>query len=486
MSKRNSDKRKYTKTPFRVTILLLVVGFLMAVIFAIVKHSKKDDNDDGPSEWIEIGFSIGVELAASSFVVLVTVIFIGEDKNDKTIDLLYTAVKQSLGDNHKTAYMSMELLNDCIQKKCTTERISDYIMKSKELSGDNGVIELHIMTNELSQYDFTTISTLAIANNVLKDVKYIYYLPDDSLTDFGKLSDRVKSFIIKDRSCMLEIDGWIRERVCQNRNLRESLVKTLVNRKPEEVVADFWRTLAPDKRKSLTGYLKKMSKNSSQRIALPDSFTNWLDGGQGETTIIDDVVNSLNQILSTVKGCNSAQTTQEVQELMKNIEYIAALNELSKYLLNGDKPSGFCVDLIINDNVIEGISQLRYWLLNKTPLSENVIDSIIEKNLVCIDLSKTAIIKPCYSFCLFIQGSGQSSREVSIAWYTCHSGAESNEICSDNFITIYAPEQPAREEKEQMIEMFKLIIKTTPDAEETLTSCGSKLPALFPKKDYLI
>ena len=77
-------KKQYSRTPIAVTILLSIVG---ALTFSIVLIVNKPDN-----LVLEIIKSIGLELAVSSIVVLITYLFVGETSSKRESEERYREV----------------------------------------------------------------------------------------------------------------------------------------------------------------------------------------------------------------------------------------------------------------------------------------------------------------------------------------------------------------------------------------------------------
>lgn len=66
----------------------------------------------------------------------------------------------------------LRIMNKCIQRETDRRTVGHYVIESGEMSRMENGDELHILTNEYMNYDFTPISSLAIAINT-KDRKSV-------------------------------------------------------------------------------------------------------------------------------------------------------------------------------------------------------------------------------------------------------------------------------------------------------------------------
>ena len=113
----------------------------------------------------------------------------------------------------------LELQDYCLRKQCMATKVSDYILTSREFSISQSA-ELHIITNDFLHYDFTPLAKLAIAKNIKeKTIKYIYYYPKSKNADFKQLKEEIKEYALAGRKYYVEIDKWLRAKICKAHNL---------------------------------------------------------------------------------------------------------------------------------------------------------------------------------------------------------------------------------------------------------------------------
>lgn len=145
----------------------------------------------------------------------------------------------------------LSLLNTAVQEKCEAKEVSDYILASNELllAVETPGTELHIITNELDNYDKTVLASMAISANILglrqvegdvycpatNGVKYIYYCPSECVESFSKFKVRIANFARRDPSSRREVDGWLRRNFSRRNRLMKKLMQ-LNGKSPEDFV----------------------------------------------------------------------------------------------------------------------------------------------------------------------------------------------------------------------------------------------------------
>ena len=109
----------------------------------------------------------------------------------------------------------LRVLNKCVQRGGVSQTIGEYVITSGEMSAKEDS-EIHIITNELVNYDFTTMSSLTIAMNTQRGVKYYYYCTEDQKDKIGYLKERIKNFYEKSVKTRNEVVAWIRQSKFEN------------------------------------------------------------------------------------------------------------------------------------------------------------------------------------------------------------------------------------------------------------------------------
>ena len=102
-------------------------------------------------------------------------------------------------------------MSDCIQKNFKPTTIGHYTVDSGEMIRTKAGDEIHIITNEMYNYDFTPMSSLTIAINTEKGVHYYYYLTEDQKETFQIFEERLKGFYRKTFRARQDVVSWIRQ-----------------------------------------------------------------------------------------------------------------------------------------------------------------------------------------------------------------------------------------------------------------------------------
>ncbi len=128
----------------------------------------------------------------------------------------------------------LDIMDHCIKQKCSVSTITDTIKKSREVYTDS-VREVHLLTNEMLEYDCNPYCCTIIASNLrgneiivnknkvydpkTKGVKYFYYYPENYESEYQTAVKKVKRFIKKDIKSRREVSGLIRKEFCSRNNV---------------------------------------------------------------------------------------------------------------------------------------------------------------------------------------------------------------------------------------------------------------------------
>ena len=69
------------------------------------------------------------------------------------------------------------LLNACLKRKIYIKNVSRHLIDSKEKEIPE-CSEVHLLVNDIKNYDLTSVAIDVISQNIRRNVKYIYYAPD--------------------------------------------------------------------------------------------------------------------------------------------------------------------------------------------------------------------------------------------------------------------------------------------------------------------
>lgn len=105
----------------------------------------------------------------------------------------------------------LRILNKCIQRSTDRRTVGHYVVESGEMSRMQEGEEIHIISDEYINYDYTPVSSLAIALNTKKGVRYYYYGTRDQMSVIMALRERVKDYYQKTYRARNRIVCWIRQ-----------------------------------------------------------------------------------------------------------------------------------------------------------------------------------------------------------------------------------------------------------------------------------
>lgn len=381
----------------------------------------------------------------------------------------------------KISKLLLNLQNECIQKTHITNKISDYILTSGELASNDEFAEIHILSNELRHYDCTMVSTLAIAVNIQRGMKYVYYIPDSSLKDLEFLKERIRKFVKRDVNALSEIDIWLRDRLCEEKRIDAFIDGIFMGRFVDNVPQYY-------------SYLPESSQNEirqiydeiySSRVKYVDKLKAWIKSSNASAasinySVLGPFVDLAKRILQ-LTNINGDFVHYKAKQIYDAFELVVALYDFSGWLIHDVVPQNVeeLLEYLFDDDVIDGISQIRSYIVKdgdymvgESHVSESDIEEFMN-NVIHIPLSKMRLIEPCYSFCLYIR----QENDRSIAWYTCHSNAQTMDRRTDEYIVIYAPSSTEvnRSECDRFTNAFLEVINHTEGALDALKLWDSKL-----------
>ena len=104
----------------------------------------------------------------------------------------------------------LRVLSACTQEKGEPRTIGIYTIESGEMVDAADGDEIHIITNEIYNYDFTPMSSLTIAINTQKGVRYYYYVPTNRIEAVQLLKQRIADYYRQTYKVKRGVVSWIR------------------------------------------------------------------------------------------------------------------------------------------------------------------------------------------------------------------------------------------------------------------------------------
>lgn len=124
-------------------------------------------------------------------------------------------------DDRVTEDYMLETLSLCTRECAKATTIGKYTVSSKEMERVNENDEIHIITNEMFNYDFTPLSSLTISINTMKGVHYYYYGDEIQEDGFNLFKEHIKDYYVKNFQARTAVVSWIRKRKSSYVNFEE-------------------------------------------------------------------------------------------------------------------------------------------------------------------------------------------------------------------------------------------------------------------------
>lgn len=393
----------------------------------------------------------------------------------------------------------LSLLNTAVQEKCEAKEVSDYILASNELllAVETPGTELHIITNELDNYDKTVLASMAISANILglrqvegdvycpatNGVKYIYYCPSECVESFSKFKVRIANFARRDPSSRREVDGWLRRNFSRRNRLMKKLMQ-LNGKSPEDFVNTLFRVDDIHLKNELVGYCANSSLFVDGSFIIKKGIENWLQGSEKDAALrsAKELNDFLCEILAKAQKENIIIYKRDV-----TIEYlshcICSLYSLSEWQLGRialtdnerEKLFQFVFDDVAHDDFDwDGIKeQFENWLspndnnfCAELSVPKEIIQTAIDKNLVFIEVDSD--IPLSYSWCFFISPNGNQN---AIAWYVTAEKNTNGSLSSDNTVFMYKTSDLS--EMQQYTKGYATLINHNQKIQDTLRGIKS-------------
>lgn len=410
----------------------------------------------------------------------------------------------------KNAQKFNELINACVRNKCTARPISDDIKESTEISADS-LKEMHVLSNEMLEYDCNTYSCMVIASNLLGDeevvdgikifqpdkcgVKYYYYTPNGCEVECTTAFDKVKDFVRKTRNSRREVTSLIR-REFSTRNKVDSFFRdfndmTIANFKEQYHVEDssddeqrFNKLFYGEPAQSYFAYSDK-----ADVFSVPDEFLAWICGDNEKysyNTMIEvsyefiGFIQKFVEFLKTAKDIN----TVSLDLLERRCTYLERFKQLEEWQMghlhslsvsDSKRLVNYLLDYTADagNKRVKKFPRLANWMQFHHDKEGKVCDldeATIEKafaNLICVPVQEDERLRLCYSFAFFV-----GRTETSGAWYTTGSGIINDR--EENTVTTYNISRQSPE-YDGILNAFSYMISINPQAKSLLKSTNSDL-----------
>ena len=419
-------------------------------------------------------------------------------------------------EKQKNSQVLVELMNACVRNKCSANSISDDIKESTEISTDS-LKEMHVLSNEMLEYDCNTYSCMVIASNLLGNeelvdgvkvfcpekngVKYFYYTPPGYEMECEKAFEIVKEFVRKTESSRQKVTSLIRREF----SLRNKVV-TFFREFNSMTISDFKEQYHIEASEDVERFNKLFEGEAAQSyfaysdeddvFSVPEEFIAWISGDNSKysyDTMIEISYEFIDFIKAFVRFLGHAKDINGVSYdlLKKRYTYLERFRELEDWQM-GRLPEisvsktkrlvNYLLDYTADSDSksVKKFPRLASWMQfhhNKqgevTDIDERTIQKAFD-NLICVPMDDDDDIQLCYSFAIFL-----GRAEASGAWYTTGSGLVNDR--EESTVTTYAFDKQSMEYG-MLLDAWAYMISVSPRAKEKLSRCGSDLLRILKEK----
>lgn len=373
------------------------------------------------------------------------------DYTHKKVCERYVALlsQQNLGSHpvvSQTSDALLKIMNKCIQRGTDSRTVGHYVITSGEMSRMSDGEEIHILSNEYMNYDYTPVSSLAIALNTKKGIHYYYYGTKEQETVILSLKERVKSYYQKGLKAKDKIARWVRKAKSSLYNYQDflrslcgysigNIVKSvIIGSNIAEVEKEGIIDVILDDIKTKNG---KEATYEMPNLANLKIVLDWIDG-VGKTQNDEDVyrfIDELGILIYSIKDDENLMRDIFIKDFCDKIQLLLDMKEFAIWQTkNGYKINPDRIDYLLrvfqykdnnamSDKFNELISApMREWLKSAKDetdggmvyCEESEMNSWADNIHFCV-LNDENPYTLCYSFTLFLGEEGQAA-----AWYTTY------------------------------------------------------------------
>ncbi|MCL2476698.1 MAG: toll/interleukin-1 receptor domain-containing protein [Candidatus Bathyarchaeota archaeon] len=304
----------------------------------------------------------------------------------------------------------VELLLSSLDAQCKTQGLGAFILGSSEMRMQASS-EVHLLTNNLRDYDMTVIAKMTISSNIAKGTKYVYYCPVNCEPDYSELKTGITWYLEKSLVARHEIDRWIRAYYISNAEICIWLNR--INKVSlSSIFSDFFSSLCNTCNSSITeklqGLLTRDLQYGREQVDV-SHILDWINGVQKTTSKTKRLISVFKGISETICSSCSAKNDFRLLEWKKNCDFLNQLLIASIWILENNQNSAavdFLYTIRVDDQIIE-------WLQSPAKDSKEISDVI--KNLFFYELREEMIpVKCCYNFSLLLNPDGSIA---AAGWY---------------------------------------------------------------------
>ncbi|MBE5743085.1 MAG: TIR domain-containing protein [Clostridiales bacterium] len=415
-------------------------------------------------------------------------------------------IQQSFIKNNESQIF-LNIMDRCVKQKCSVESISNTIKQSREVYTDS-LRELHVLSNEMLEFDSNPYCCMVIASNLRgnevlinkkKDydperqgVKYFYYYPESAESEYQTMFEKIKSFIIKDVKSRREVTSLIRKEFCFRNKIATFFSE--FNDMTQAQFADHYHIVDEG---DYAKFKKLFDDNETQFyfayadeddiFQIPDEFVAWLDGDADKFTYNNVIsvsyqfISFIGKFVELLENCKDINKVS-FETLKKYYQFLIKLQKMEEWQAGNIKlpaaESRRLVNYLLDYTVgamrkgTRKFPKIANWLnieYNEDGSIKGLDPKIAEKafaNVVPIKLKNSDDLKLCYSFELFIEDA-----LLTAAWYSVE---QYDPTKNDNMVFSYEINRKS-ELFDDFIKAFKYLVEIHPNAEQILKEKKSRI-----------
>lgn len=398
----------------------------------------------------------------------------------------------------KQSYKLCNLMDYCVKKAIVAKNISYDIKTSDEMDDDHNLQELHIISNELTEYDSNVYSCMIIAVNLLgerianasspyepkkRGKNYYYYCDAKYLKKHESvIREQIKSFVEKNKTARKNVIDIIKKEYTKTMCL-ENYFDTYVKDKTPYDLAKIFNVTAETMEELVSLFESDCSESTLEmddgltRIKIPSKFISWLNGGTRQFDEDEEAfkfIEFLKKIFNTIKS-DASVNEENKTEFNKKINSLVKLQKLEEWQCHGGAPIGknqvkYLLDPKEANTGDDKFPKMRKWI--SEDLESGIDMDIVEQamsNLHFIPMNENdELLRLCYSFVLYIQKDKNTA-----AWYT--TGTAQNDKLYDNEGVVIVYDFKNDDEVKKLEDILKYITEINPEVKKILSDNNSYL-----------
>ena len=354
-------------------------------------------------------------------------------------------------------YNLVVLGNKLMQSANTlVKTISDDIRQTDENDSDS-LSAIHLITNEISEYDCNAYSLMIISANLLggpdnglynpakNGVKYYYYCPQKYLEGIVEdYKNRIVSFLKRDNDAVTYAENSIRAHYVVSNNIISYLVQLFLHRSLSSILMSFSipETYKDQFAEEMDLYDGDFYDSDTECISLPNSFLEWLFGRDIKFNIeVFEFINKVTQFLKKTEVHNVAMVNElvSVEKMLGRIyDFHTYMHEKNTKLTHNKFRS--IAKKIIGLKNDQNNTLIERWVIDRERSDEwdnQDIDDVISKamdNVKFIPIKETDDFVICNSFAVYDHKDRITGKKrTELVWYsTAHNFVQTAEKVSAN------------------------------------------------------